>query len=89
MSGKRGVRLAVLTIALAVAVFGSMPDCALAGRGAPAVTLPGPNCVWFFDWPSSGGDDANNGDGEDEWTGPGPDPDDDPDGPEWGMYWWP
>ncbi len=56
MSAKRGLWLAVLTIGFAMVVFGAMPNCAVAGRDAPAVTLPGPDCIWFM-WGWWGGGD--------------------------------
>jgi len=45
MSAKRGLWFVVLTIGFAMVVFGAMTNCAVAGRNAPAVTLPGPDCI--------------------------------------------
>jgi hypothetical protein len=56
MSAKKGRFLAVLAVAFAIGMFGVIPERAFAGRDAPAVTLPGLDCVWFV-WDWGGGED--------------------------------
>ena len=70
--------MAVLAVALAATALGSVPNCALAARDAPAVTIAGPDCVWFLMWmgvypsggtggpPDDGGDDGGNDGSDDE-----------------------